>query len=170
MALKLKPISLDAIDAALSKAELYRTLHEPQEAESICRDVLAVQPEHQLARRLLGLAITDQFTGAPADRYSEAEKVFQQLTSPYERLYYAGLVQERRAKAQLRAGRPPYTLRVLLEEAMRCYEEAEQIRPLGNDEATLRWNRCVRLIEAYEHGDWVREVGHFEMGDGAPSR
>ena len=70
MELKLKSISPEGVDAALSKAELYRFLNEPEEAESICQDVLVIQPGHQLALRLLGLAITDQFTGNPADRYA----------------------------------------------------------------------------------------------------
>ena len=134
MEFKLKSISPEGVEAALSKVELYRFLNEPEEAESICQDVLGVEPGHQLALRLLGLAITDQFTGAASDRYAEVENAFQQLTDLYERVYYKGLLQERRAKAQLRAGRPPHTLLVLLEEAMRCYEEAEEIRPTGNDE------------------------------------
>jgi len=164
MEFKLKSVSPEGVDAALAKAELYRLLNEPEEAESICRDVLAVEAEHQLALRLLGLAITDQFTGNPSDRYSDAENAFQQLTDHYERLYYTGLLHERRAKAQLRLGRPPHTLLVLLEEAMRSYEEAEKIRPTGNDEAILRWNRCVRLIQAHAESDWHREV-EIEMGD-----
>jgi len=168
MEFQLKSISLESVDAALSKAELYRLLNEPEEAESICHDVLAAQPGHQLALRLLGLAITDQFSGSPSDRYAEGERTFQQLTDAYERLYYLGLLNERRAKAQLRAGRLPHTLMVLLEEAMRCYEEAEQIRPTGNDEAILRWNRCVRLIQSHAASDWHREVEVFDAGDSAP--
>jgi len=126
--------------------------------------VLGVEPGHQLALRLLGLAITDQFTGAASDRYAEVENAFQQLTDLYERVYYKGLLQERRAKAQLRAGRPPHSLLVLLEEAMRCYEEAEEISPTGNDDAILRWNRCARLIQAYSESDWHREAA-VEMGE-----
>jgi hypothetical protein len=165
---QLKAISLEGVDAALSKAELYRLLNDPEEAESICHDVLAAHPGHQLALRLLGLAITDQFSGTPSDRYSEVERTFQQLTDAYERLYYLGLLHERRAKAQLRAGRSPHTLMVLLEEAMRCYEGAEEIRPTGNDEAILRWNRCVRLIQSHAASDWHREVEVFDTGDSAP--
>src|ERR671922_3081418 len=164
MELKLKSISAGGIEEALSKVELYRFLNEPEEAESICQDVLAVQPDHQLALRALGLAITDQFTGDPSDRYSEAEAAFQQLTDRYERLYYMGILHERRAKAQLRAGRPPHSLMVLLEEALRCYEEAEKIRPSGNDDSILRWNRCARLIQGYAESDWQREVV-VEMGE-----
>ncbi len=168
MEFQLKAISLEGVDAALSKAELYRLLKDPEEAESICHDVLATQPGHQLALRLLGLAITDQFSGTPSDRYAEVERTFQQLTDAYERQYYLGLLHERRAKAQLRAGRSPHTLMVLLEEALRYYQEAEAIRPTGNDEAILRWNRCVRLIQSYAASDWHREVEVFDTGDSAP--
>jgi tetratricopeptide (TPR) repeat protein len=161
---ELKTISVESVDAALAKAELYRFLNDPEEAESICQDVLAVVPAHQLALRLLGLAITDQFAGRPSDRHGDAESAFEQLTDPYERTYYRGLLNERRAKAQLRAGRPPHTLLVLLEEAMRCYAEAETIRPPDNDEAILRWNRCVRLMQAHSEADWQHEVG-IEMGE-----
>ena len=55
---KLKSISKAGIPEALAKVELYRYLNEPEEAESICRDILAVDPGHHLARRMLGLAIT----------------------------------------------------------------------------------------------------------------
>ena len=165
---KLKSISPEGVDEALSKVELYRFLNEPEEAESICQDVLAVEPEHQLALRSLGLAITDQFAGSPSDRYAEVENIFQRLTDPYERLYYMGLLHERRAKAQLRAGRPPHTLMVLLEDAMRYYEDAEKIHPTGNDDAILRWNRCVRLIHSHAESDWHREVEVFDTGDSAP--
>ena len=161
---ELKTISVEGVDAALAKAELYRFLNDPEEAESICHDVLAVAPAHQLALRLLGLAISDQFAGRPSDRHADAEGAFEQLADPYERTYYRGLLNERRAKAQLRAGRPPHTLLVLLEEAMRCYAEAEKIRPPDNDEAILRWNRCVRLMQAHSEADWQHEVG-IEMGE-----
>ena len=154
----------EGIEAALSKAEVYRFLNEPEEAESICQDVLATQPGHQLALRVLGLAVTDQFTGDASDRYSDAENAFQQLTDAYERLYYTGLLHERRAKAQLQASRPPHTVTVLLEEAMRQYEAAEKIRPEGNDDAILRWNRCARLLHSRVDSEWHHEVG-IEMGE-----
>jgi tetratricopeptide (TPR) repeat protein len=164
MEFKLKTISPEGIDAALSKAEIYRFLNQSEEAESICRDVLTVQPENQLALRALGLAVTDQFTGESSDRYGDAEKAFEQLTDAYERLYYMGLLHERRAKAQLRANRPAHIVTVLLEDAMRNYEEAERIRPTGNDDAILRWNRCARLLHSKLDSEWHREVG-IEMGE-----
>jgi hypothetical protein len=46
----LKPLSVDAIPSALVNAERYRFLNEPGEAESICLDVLAVDPANQAAR------------------------------------------------------------------------------------------------------------------------
>lgn len=144
----LKSISKAGIPEALSKAELYRYLNEPEEAESICRDILAVEPGHQLARRMLGLAIADQFIGIENDRYREVEAIFQDLLDPYEKLYYMGILHERRAKTQLLAGCNPHILRPFVEEAMRCFAEAEKIRPAGNDDSLLRWNRCVRLLES----------------------
>src|SRR2546426_5198165 len=85
--LQLKPISRDGIPEAISKVELYRNLNEPGEAESICRDILAADPDNQTALRLLGLSITDQFKGSPADRYTEAERIFQSLHDQYEQFY-----------------------------------------------------------------------------------
>src|SRR6202011_228328 len=149
MKFTLKTISKAGVPEAISKAELYRSLNEPEEAESICRDILAVEPEHQLALRLLGLTITDQFSGDASDRSGEVEELFQRLVERYERLYYTGLLHERRAKAQMQVGRSPQTLTPLFEEAMRCFAEAETIRPSANDDAILRWNRCARLLQSH---------------------
>jgi tetratricopeptide (TPR) repeat protein len=168
MDLKLKTISKSGIAEAIAKAELYRYLNEPEEAESICRDILAADPKHALGLRTLGLAITDQFTGGPGDRYAEAEKIFESLTDAYERLYYTGLLCERRVKAQLRAGRAPHTLLPLLEKALQCFAEAEKVRPPGNDDAILRWNRCVRLLQS-ETEFQAEEIVSFEAHDSPPA-
>jgi hypothetical protein len=166
--LKLKTISKDGIPEAISKAELYRLLNEPEESESICRDILAVDPENQLAIRILGLAITDEFTGQGSDRYAEAEKMFQDLTDPYERQYYMGLLLERRAKAEMNAGHPVHAVSVLFQEAMHHFEAAEKIRPPQNDDAMLRWNRCARLLEKLPQVEWPQHQETFEDHDTAP--
>ena len=154
MDLTLKRISLEAIPGAIAKAELYRSLNEPAEAESICRDILAIDPDNETALRLLGLALTDQFTGRETDAYKEAERAFHGLTDPYERLYYTGLLRERRAKAELVAGHAPYMVAALLRDALRHFAEAELLRPRGNDDVILRWNRCVRLIRSRPELEW----------------
>jgi hypothetical protein len=171
MEYELKRISTAGITEAIAKVELYRSLNEPEEAESICRDILTIAPQHQLALRLLGLALTDQFAGGASDRCGEAEEVFQKLIDPYERLYYAGILCERRAKAQLNAGQPPHTLLPLFEQALRSFAEAEKIRPAGNDDAILRWNRCVRLLQAPAYGSvlWEQERVPFDDEDTPPT-
>lgn len=169
MDFKLKPISKSGIPEAISKVELYRSLNEPEEAESICRDILAADPHNQLAMRLLGLALTDQFIGATSDRYAETEQIFQSLSDSYERLYYTGLLCERRAKAQLRAGHLPHTLLPLFEKAMHLFAEAEKIRPPDNDDALLRWNRCVRLLQSRLGFEWETEVEAFVAHDSPPT-
>src|SRR5579864_3525344 len=61
MTLELKTLSLEAVPRALAKAERYRLLNEPGEAESICRDALDADPDNQDALVMLLLALTDQF-------------------------------------------------------------------------------------------------------------
>ena len=168
MDLHLKPISNAGIAEAISKAELYRYLNEPGEAESICRDILSLESDNQEALRLLGLAITDQFTGDISDRYAEAESIFRSLTDTYKRVYYLGILQERKAKAQLRAGRLPHTVLPIFEEAMNYFEQAEKIRPPNNDDAILRWNRCVRLLQGRMGSEWQKEMDEFDASEGPP--
>ena len=168
MMFSLKKISKSGISEAFEKVELYRYLNEPEEAESICRDILEIEPDNQLALRLLGLTITDQFIGARTDRYAEVQAAFQALKDPYERFYYTGLLYERRAKAQLRVDYLPHTLLPLFEEAMRCFAEAEKIRPTGNDDSILRWNRCVRLLQSRPDFEWEKAAPAFEAQDSPP--
>ena len=165
---QLKSISKAGIPEAIAKVELYRYLNEPEEAESICHDILAVDPDHQFARRMLGLAITDQFIGATSDRYAEVQGIFQNLRDPYERHYYSGLLHERRAKAQLLVGYAPHVLLPLIEEAMRCFAEAEKIRPAGNDDSILRWNRCVRLLKSRPDFHFERPPADLDTEDSPP--
>jgi tetratricopeptide (TPR) repeat protein len=169
MSYELKTISASGIAEAISKAELYRYLNEPEETESICHDILAIEPGHQVALRMLGMAITDQFNGSTGDRFAEAEKVLRRLTDRYEQLYYLGIVHERRAKALLRAGRAPHTLLPFFEEAMRCFSQAGDIRPKGNDDAILRWNRCVRILQSNPDFAADREMASYEAHDSPPA-
>lgn len=146
---ELKTLSTSAIPAALAQAERYRLLNEPAEAESICLDILRIDPAHQEALVTMVLALTDQFPDGPHARAAaEADKAVARLTDEYRRLYYSGIVRERRGKAVLRSDRPGSgrSAQEWLHEAMSCYERAEAIRPPGNDEALLRWNTCARLM------------------------
>jgi hypothetical protein len=166
---ELKSISRAGIAEAIAKVELYRYLNEPEEAESICRDILAVDAAHQLARRMLGLSITDQFTGYAGDRYAEAAEIFAGLRDDYERSYYTGLLLERRAKVQLRSGCSAHILLPLIEEAMKCFAEAEKIRPPGNDDSILRWNRCVRLLQSQPDFRVERDALPHQAEDSPPA-
>src|SRR5438093_7288874 len=144
----LKPLSREAIGAALEKATRYRLLNEPAEAESICLDVLQTEPNNQQALAILLLALTDRFSKGYAVSDTQAQEVLARLQSEYDRAYYAGIICERKAKAQLHQGTPGsgFTAYDLIREAMIWYEKAEAIRPAGNDDALLRWNTCARII------------------------
>jgi hypothetical protein len=147
----LKPLHKDAVEAALRKAERYRLLNQPAEAESICLDILEVVPDYQPACVMLLLALTDQFTDE-SGAYQRARDRLAHLRDAYDKAYYAGLVAERRAKAQL-TRRTGVSIGVYewMMEAMESYERAEALRPAGNDDALLRWNACVRFLEQNPH-------------------
>jgi hypothetical protein len=147
-----KPISREAIPAALMKAERYRLLNEPGEAESICLDILQIEPANQEALVTMLLAVTDQFreeTPSSRNAAARAGELLARLTDEYDRLYYAGIVRERRAKAMLDRDRYAAAAGAAewLREAMAFFERAEAIRPSHNDDAVLRWNACARLLE-----------------------
>src|SRR3989442_10010872 len=102
--IELKPLSKDAIPAALDKAMRYRLLNEPAEAESICLDILQTDPDNQQAVVILVLALTDRFSTGYAVGDSQAQEIVARLHSEYERAYYSGIICERRAKAYLHQG------------------------------------------------------------------
>jgi hypothetical protein len=153
MAFELKTLSPEAVPRALAKAERYRLLNEPGEAESICLDALEIEPENQEALATLLLALTEQFGDDAAPPVAQAWKIVARLHGEYERAYYTGIVHERRAKAQLRQRTPGCGPRAYewLREAMAWYEKAEAIRPASNDDPVLRWNACARLIMRDRH-------------------
>ena len=156
-----KPISADSVPGALAKAERYRLLNEPSEAESICLDILEVDPTNREALVFLVLALTDQIAH-DAQAFGRARGVIARLDSPYDRAYYAGIAWERRAKARhiagdLGAGELVYDW---LSKALALFEEAEALRPPGNDDAVLRWNACVRFLQAHKHLQPARGEAH----------
>jgi hypothetical protein len=145
----LKQLSSDAIPGALEKAERYRLLNEPGEAESICLDILATDPGNQSALIILLLALTDRFGKGYGVSDTQAKEILGRIEADYSRAYYSGILAERRAKAQLARGTPgcAHLAYEGFREAMHWFEKAEAIRPSGNDDALLRWNTCMRMIE-----------------------
>ena len=88
---ELKPLHKDAIPAALEKAERYRLLNEPGEAESICLDILAVDPDNQRAIITLLLAFTDRFEKGYGVSETQTKELLGRVKSEYERAYYSGI-------------------------------------------------------------------------------
>ena len=159
----LKPITADAVPAAVEKANRYHLLNEPEQAVSICEDVLRIDPDHQEALVTLLLAHTDRFDDPRPASPQAARGLLPRLHGEYERAYYAGIVWEREGIAWLRSGKPRAgrTAYHCLREAMDCYGRAEAIRPAANDDALLRWNSCVRFIQA--HPDLVPDDDRHEV-------
>jgi hypothetical protein len=146
---QLKRINADGIPHSMEKAERYRLLNDPAQAESICHDVLAVDADNQDALRCLILSLTDQFSAnGAAAAAREARACIVKLSDEYERAYYSGLVHERETRAFLdRKNAVRSAAYDGFRHAMEWYERAEALRPPGNVDAVLRWNSCVRAIE-----------------------
>ena len=141
----LKPLHPEAVTAALEKANRYRLLNEPGAAESIYLDILAIEPENQEALINIVLAMSDRFGKDYAVGDARVAEYLTRIKDDYSRSYYTGIMYERRAKASLaKGGVGAYEL---FRQAMDCFETAEAMRPVGNDDAILRWNGCARVIK-----------------------
>jgi tetratricopeptide (TPR) repeat protein len=145
---ELKRLSREALSAALEKADRYRLLGEPLEAESICRDVLAVDPDNRAAKVTLILALSEQLRRGAGEKHEQARELIRGLDDEYVRAYYEGLLCERRAKAVLDRDDigSDSVAYAWLRQAMEHFERAIGLRPPGNDEAILRWNTCARIL------------------------
>jgi hypothetical protein len=144
---ELKSISLGAVTKAAERAEHYRLLNDPAQAESICLDVLEVDPDNQQVLVTLVLSITDQFAaGGVTASPQRARSYLARLHDDYQKTYYAGLIHERQAQAFLGRGMARMFAYDGFRHAMDLYETAEANRPEGNDDPVLRWNSCARTI------------------------
>jgi hypothetical protein len=163
---KLKSIHEESIPRALEKAERYRLLNEPFLAESICLDVLAIDPENHDAIVSYVLALCDQVALGESSVQRRAQQAIQKLKSEFERFYYGGIVCERRAMSYLERDRHGardaayYDLRA----AMDLYEQAEARKTdPSNDDAVLRYNTCVRLLELHDLREPTHEPSDYPL-------
>ena len=149
---KPKPLSKDLIPRALIKANHYRLLNEAWQAESICRDILQVEPINQEAILYLILAITDQFGKDGTAKLDEAKDLCTNLNSKFEEKYYLGIIAERQGITSLSRNTPraKYIAYEHHRNAMEFFEDAEKIQPKDNQDAVLRWNACIRRIEEFK--------------------
>jgi len=165
MNIKLKSISKEAIPAALDKARQYRLLKESAEAESICLDILEVEPDNQQALIVMLLALTDQFELELNPAFGNARELLNRICDGYCKSYYAGIIFERRAKAHLSRGGPGSDALAYdwFRQAMEAYEKAIEIRTAGNEEAILRWNACARILIKHPELKPIQEVTEEHM-------
>ena len=143
----LKPISHESVAGALAKAERYRLLDEPAEAESICRDILAIEPE-QPAR-----------ADRPRSGAHRSDPARSQGLQPRPRYRRAScnrptIAPTMRASPGSAAPRPcttpaptaPATRLRMAGQSARPFRRSRTPAPAGNDDALLRWNTCVRFL------------------------
>ena len=164
---ELKTISPQAIPRAIQKAERYRLLNQSWATESICLDILEIDSANQPVLVMLLLAITDQFDREPGELARRAREVLGRLTDPYQRAYYAGIIAERLAHAQLTSGamHAEAMAATTLRSAMESFAEAERLRQPGNDDAILRWNTCQRTLARMRQLELAEEQYEPSFGE-----
>lgn len=145
---ELKPIDESYLVKALEKAEHYRLLNWPEEAESICLDVLHTDDDNQRAIQVLVLALSDLFAQpGSAPRVKQAKGWVAKVQDAYLKTYLTGIIHEREGRAHLSRGFHGSFAYECFHDAMKWYQKAEALQPAGNQEAALRFNSCVRTIE-----------------------
>ncbi|MBX3216356.1 MAG: tetratricopeptide repeat protein [Labilithrix sp.] len=145
MGRELKALRARNLSSAVNLAKHYRALNQPEDAESICRDILDVAPDDEEAWCTLGLALTDQFPTAWMTLFDAACAAFSKLGSEYERMYYTGVAWERYAKAQLVAGRAENAIHAF-EQALGRFERADALGSPDDPAPILHYNRCLRAL------------------------
>jgi len=144
---ELKKISKKSIPHALKKAERYRLIEDPGQAESICLDILEVDSGNHEAQIMLILALSDQLKYR-MEAYPEAKIRIAALEDEYERAYYTGVLRERRARVHYRSGTTGsyFVAYEWFTRALDSFAEAETLRPEGNEDALFRWNAVARTL------------------------
>lgn len=169
-----KRIAADAVPAALERALRYRLLNEPQEAESICRDVLAVDADNREARITLLLALTDQFDRRMSQQMDAALELAEAMEGEYEQHYYRGIIYERWGKSHLGGEMPEDCCMEWLRKALPHFERAAELSRPSDPDAVLRWNACVRALQRSEGRVSLAEIAAHDMsgefGDEVPPR
>lgn len=170
-------IPVETVDVALKQAQHYRLLNEPALAESICRDIIAVDQRHQPAWVTLLLALTDQFDEKRSTAFDQARDALEHLSDEFQRYYYGGIIYERWARAQLKSGLQHEVVDSWMRNAMSSYMMAEELAPPNDPNPLLRWNTCARFLKESEanqpaHAGSVTSIRDVqdEYGDDVPYR
>ncbi len=164
----LKKLAKRTVPSALEKAERYRLLNEPYEAESICLDILEADPGNQDALIMLLLARTDKFRDELYPAFDKALEVLELLSGDHIKYYYRGIICERRAKSHHKKGGPSsaaisfdwYT------KAMNAYEQAMENGSPSYGEAALRWNTCARILNENPNIRPIEQIDEVQVMDG----
>ena len=138
-------ISKSNIKPALERANQYRLLLQPELAISICIDILAVDTNNQDAIIIYILALTDNISEGKNDK--KILEVISLLDTEYRKKYYKAIYYERKGIAFMKGSMSKSFAYDLFIKAIELYKLARDISPKDDDNATLRYNSCVRSIE-----------------------
>ena len=150
--MELKTLGADQVSSALAAAEQCRAGGEAETAESICTDILEVDPGNARAIELLLWSRVDLLGEGRYGGVERAQEALALVQSDFERHYLEGVICEQQARFLI-GKRGRHSSRVAYDwfrHAMDAFEEAARIAP-DRPEASLRWNACLRSIERDRH-------------------
>ena len=146
-----RAVALDSTDAEkrILLGNLYYSTVQVDKASTQLDRALVLEPENTEAIVTHVLAITDQFGSGRAEDLRRAGIAVVRLSDAYKHAYYNGIICERWAKSILERAMPRAHEMAFewIDKALGWYEKAERLRVPGNDEAILRWNTCVRMLQ-----------------------
>ncbi len=153
MRFELKKLRSESISDALEHAKHYRNLNDPCVAESICLDILEIEPKNEEATVLLLLSLTDQLEENLSGTLQRAQECRRRLKDPFDQAYYEGLICERQARAVMKQAGPRarHAAYNWLRHAMECYEQAAELKQERRSYTVLRWNTCARILNRNPH-------------------
>jgi hypothetical protein len=116
---------------------------------------------------MLLLAYTDKFKAELYPAFDNAKGVLEKLRDEYSKVYYRGVIYERRAKEHLNRKGPSSDdiAHGRFAKAMAEYERALEIDPKGSRDAALRWNTCTRILNENPNLKPAEEIPEVELMD-----
>lgn len=150
--MNLKTFKSDDVEAAMAAARTCWAELQIEDTESICQDVLSLDPTNQEAVELLFRSRVSLLSKGLPRGVERAQELVPQFDGDFEKAFFSGLLRENQARYLLdRRGRQASSVAYnWFRHAMDDFEEANR-QDSTRIEATLHWNACLRTLQANPH-------------------
>ena len=136
------------LDAALAAAQASWAELRAEETESICLDILELDPNHRSTLDLLLRCRIELLKKGLPQSVARAQELIPQLDSDFDQAFYSGMIREAQARYLLeKRGRATSGVAYSwFRHAMDDFAAASNL-DAGRVEPKLHWNACLRTLE-----------------------